>query len=293
MLRRKGAGNVKKKALFVIGIFVLLALAGLIYFSVQQNVLNGTGVGKDVDSTHVSLIADTPEYTEYQINWVYYGSNHNACSSIKTLNLDYSSPYAPANQNTEARLSSNIVIPQTQFAELVDLSNIQMRGNPCGDVRKSGKIRIINKDITAKCTLSKGMYNSRLGTNAKIVCRIKGPIEGERAGLFYGDLSGNAIIKFYKKGYERQTYYRLNNNNCAKVTISQKDKTLNDYSSLEKCQLHIIVTNLTNNTPGTNDNLTDGGLVSITKEKTNYLLYVGIFLLLIFISIVIYVKKKH
>ena len=164
-----------KKNLRNIGIFlsIIILLGVIYYFAILQSVIGGTGIGTNLDYTQVTLIENTPQYITYKIDWNYFGSYSNKCSNNlkKDLDLKYKTGYIAQSLQKTVWLPTNFGnIPQTQKAESVKLTKINLRGNPCGDVRYSGGINIINKDISATCTLSGGDTNSRYGTEAKIIC---------------------------------------------------------------------------------------------------------------------------
>jgi len=279
--------------IFLVSLLVL-GIVGFIYFSTKQSVI-GQG---NIDYTKTTLIENNPQYLKYKIEWISLASigTKNDCNAKKILNLNYNTPYNPNNERTSTRLPSNfnniIILPQTQKAESIELPTIQVRGSPCGDIRYSGRIKIINKNISALCTLSKGNTNSRYGTQAEITCKVNAQFEAERPGTWNGDIRGYAIIKFYKKGFKKETIYNLIDNKCISKEIFIKDKTNKDYSTLTECQNKIVKTiENTTNIPPTTIPPTQGG-IEIEKPSSPLVLFVLIGIIIFIIMFLLYVKKK-
>lgn len=266
----------KKIILIISGIIILLS--ALIFLLLKFNVLNSVisaGIGNNYEYENVVMTANTPQYVEYSIDFIYSGSNPNECTSVQTLNLNFNvndKPYSDAKRILfPSDFSSSLYqIPQNAKTTNVQLTNIanQISNKGCGDTRYIGVAVPFTQDNSASCTLSETpsvIAGNNQAPSVVINCNVKAVLQANQPTRWYGDLSGNIKVKFLKQGTEclddsycssgetctnykcivpetAQTYYQFSNNECSLVSIFPSTKTSNDYSSLSECENNIVQT---------------------------------------------------
>ena len=271
----------KNKIYIIIGIFVLLMLAGLIYFSVQQSIFTIPHLKVQKEEfifDGISGIAESP----------YFGTISN--NDKKLWNLQ-GGGYGFCGSNDGDVIVSNSL---QGGDELILTSSISDNRRRClNNGIEINDLQIPEGNLSGICILKLG--SPGIGINSA-GCKVNGVNYGisfdENCAKYGGDKYRKCINTLRKT-------FNIQIKDPKKIRISIKTSVDNGGygggNAYAKLILNFVKKNISEN--GTySDSINNTGhtnIIPVIEENNNYLLYSGVILLLMFMGVIIYVKKKR
>ena len=279
----------------IIGVRLVSLLLVIGFFGTQQSIISNS-----FDSVAISL-TDREEGVYINLNGNMEGFNGGGFRFTNTITRTESFNANPEKQPsgfpTVTGIDNKFPL-STEWTEQKDATfnfgyMMWVQTPPYGDWAK-GVGGSSNKGIITCRAINKGQVSETDSWRVGLECNIKAnyTCPGISTCDNRGYTSGNVKNVFIQKiGYEKLQIYRLENNECIEYNIYEKDELGSDYNSIEQCSNDIVITEIEDNQPQTNE-VQESNNNLIESESSPlyfYLIPITIFGL---IALIIWMKRK-